>query len=70
MADIAWVVLSPPERRRTYYFPGGDEISFYDVVRIEVRPSGKHRIETKDGHKAFVAPGWLWLIINSDDWTF
>ena len=42
---INWVVLDPPERKRTYRFPTC-EISFDNVIRIEVRDSGKHRIET------------------------
>jgi hypothetical protein len=70
MADITWTVLNPPERRRTYHFAGGDTITFENVVRIEVRPSGKHRIETADGRKVFVSPDWLWLEIDVDAWTF
>jgi len=69
MPDIKWTEFNPPECRRVYRFPGGDEIAFDHVTRIEIRESGKHRIETKDGRKAFVSPGWLWLEIVVDEWT-
>jgi hypothetical protein len=46
---INWTELAPPERKRTYHFPGGDTVSFENVTRIEVRDSGKHRVETADG---------------------
>lgn len=70
MSAIKWVELNPPERKRKYTFPDGSSITFDDVTRIEVRESGKHRIETKAGRKAFVSPGWLWLEIDTDEWTF
>ena len=62
-------MLTVPERRRTYHFPGGESVTFEDVTKIEVRDSGKHRIETADGRKAFVCPGWLWLEIDTPEWT-
>jgi hypothetical protein len=67
---INWVELNPPERVRVYHFPNNETITFYGVKRIEVRESGKHRIETTDGNKYFVSPGWLWLKIDTDEWTF
>lgn len=66
---IQWTELNPPERKRTYYFPFYT-VSFENVIRVEVRESGKHRIETTDGRKAFVAPGWFWMEIEADAWTF
>ncbi len=66
---IKWTELSPPERKRTYRFLDGTTIVFENVTRIEVRDSGKHRIETADGRKAFVAPGWILLEIDVDAWT-
>jgi hypothetical protein len=66
---IQWTELSPPERKRTYHFPNGEMMTFENVVRVEVRESGKHRIETKDGRKAFVCPGWLWMELDVDTWT-
>lgn len=70
MADTKWVELNPPEKKRMYLFPGGEVVAFENVVRVEVRESGKHRIETRDGRKAFVAPGWWVMEIVADDWTF
>jgi len=68
METIKWIELSPPERSRTYHFPG-ESFTFKDVARIEIRESGKHRIETKDGRKAFVNTGWMALEIDVDSWT-
>jgi hypothetical protein len=70
MTNINWTVLDVPERKRTYTFPGGDVVVFENVTRIEVRESGKHRIETANGRKAFVSPGWLILEIEVDEWSF
>jgi hypothetical protein len=70
VAEIAWTELSPPERSRTYAFPDGTQLKIENVSRIEVRESGKHRIETADGKKFFVCPGWLWMEIDVDAWTF
>jgi hypothetical protein len=68
MNEIKWQEVA--EKSRTYIFRGGNEIRFTDVTRIEVRDSGKHRIECKDGRKAFVNSCWLWLEIVADAWTF
>ena len=70
MSDVNWTQLQPPERSRTYRFPGGDRITFANVVKVEVRPSGMHRLETADGKKAFVRPTWLSMEIDADAWTF
>ena len=70
MDEIKWTELTPFENSRTYHFPGGEAVKFEHVSRIEVRESGKHRIETAEGRKAFVAPGWLWLEIEAEKWTF
>lgn len=70
MADIKWNHLKQPERKRTYHFPGGDVLTFENVIRVEVRDSGKHRIETADGRKAFVSTGWLWMEIETPEWSF
>jgi hypothetical protein len=70
MASIPWQMLTVPEKKRTYHFPGGDVLTFEKVTKIEVRPSGKHRVETADGRKAFVGTGWLWIEIEADEWSF
>lgn len=68
--DIKWTELNPPEKSRTYHYGGGDSVTFENVVRVEIRESGKHRIETADGRKALVSPGWLWMEIDTPEWTF
>ncbi len=70
MSEINWTVLDPPERKRTYRFAGGDRVTFANVVKVEVRESGMHRIETAKGQKAFVRPTWLSMEIEVDEWTF
>lgn len=67
-SGINWTELKG-EQKRTYYFPGNVSVTFENVVRIEIRQSGKHRIETAEGGKAFVSPGWLWLTIEAKEWT-
>ena len=68
MSDgIKWVEVN--ERARSYQFPSGERYTFKDVLQIEIRKSGKTRIETKDGKKAFVNSGWEVLEIDADAWT-
>lgn len=62
--------LDSPERKRIYIFPGGDRVEFVHVTGLEVRPSGRHRVETADGQKAIVAAHWLAIEIDVDAWTF
>lgn len=68
-AEINWTVLDPAEKSRTYYFADKQVLHIKDVVKIEVRSSGKHRIETKDGKKFWVNTGWLWMEIDTPEWT-
>lgn len=56
------------ERSRTYVFSSG-EIRIDEVVRICVRPSGGHRLETKSNDKYIIAPGWLAIKIDTDSWS-
>ena len=67
--DIKWLELKPPERRRVYHFHGGGSVTFEEVVRIELSPNGMHRRETAKGRKAFVAPGWEWLEVDTASWS-
>lgn len=69
-SEIKWTELNPPERRRTYRFPSGEVLTLVNVTKIEVRESGKHRIETDEGRKVIVSPGWLWIEVDTDEWTF
>lgn len=59
------------EKRRIYTFPGNQQLMLENVTKVEVRPSGKHRVETAEGRKVFVNTGWLWLEIETDEgWSF
>lgn len=66
---INWTELNPPEKSRTYTFPTGLKITYENVARIEIRESGKHRLETADGRKAFICPGWIAIDIDTPEWT-
>lgn len=55
------------EDSRTYTFPGGDKITVDNVSHLCVRPSGNHRLKTKDGRLVIVAGGWLSLDVKAPD---
>jgi len=61
--------LDPPERKRTYHYKD-HKLVLENVTAICVRPSGSHRLETKDGKKWIVMPGWLYIELEVDNWTF
>jgi hypothetical protein len=67
--ELKFVRLDPPEKRRTYVFPGC-RVGITDVVAVCVRPSGSHRLETADGMKWIIQPGWLAIEIDTPKWTF
>lgn len=60
--------LSPQERTRTYHFPKGDVV-LHDVTHFLARPSGTHRLQTKDGKLHIVPKGWLHIEIDADSFT-
>lgn len=57
------------ERSRTYVFADG-ELTITNVVRLHVRPTGTHRIETAAGEKLIVRCGWHAIKIDCDEWSF
>jgi hypothetical protein len=57
------------EQDRTYYFPDA-KVELVGVVSINVSKSGVHRLNTKDGKKHIVAPGWYHIEFNAEEWTF
>jgi hypothetical protein len=61
--------INPPERSRTYHYADGRTLAMKDVRALCVRPSGTHRLETADGRKWIVAPGWVAIELDVDDWT-
>lgn len=66
--DFRYIV--PPENSRTYIFPGGGEVRIEKVSAVCVRPGGSHRLETADGMKYIIPPGWLAIRLVVDAWTF
>ncbi len=56
------------ERSRRYVYADGSVV-IENVVRICVRSSGTHRLETADGSKWIVASGWRAVAIDADDWS-
>lgn len=66
--------LEPKERSRTYhYFSNQDDdfdLCFENVVAVEVTEHGFHKLETEDGGKWIVAPGWKYIYLDVDSWTF
>lgn len=67
---IKWTVFDPPERKRVYTFRGAVIAEFADVIRVEFRESGWHRIETAAGRKVFVHPTSGAVIeLDIDEWT-
>lgn len=58
------------ETSRTYTFPLGT-VTFHDVTELIVRPSGSHRLRTRDGKLHVVAVGWMAISVDdaSEEWT-
>ena len=52
-----------------YHYAGGHTITLKNVTGLCVRPSGTHRLETADGRKWIVPPGWLAIELDMDAWT-
>lgn len=61
--------LNPPERSRTYTFPGGETVRLENVTHFLARESGTHRLKTGDGRLHIVPTGWLHIEIDTDSWT-
>lgn len=57
------------EQERTYIFPD-KEIAIANVVRVAVRPSGTHRLETAEGDKYIIQPGWRAIRLKMENWSF
>lgn len=51
------------ERSRTYHFPT-TKVTLQNVVKLAVRPSGTHRIQTAKGRKFIIPPGWVSIEID------
>jgi hypothetical protein len=67
--SVEMVKLSSPEKVRYYTFPNGESVTLYNVVEFGARPSGSHRLKTKDGNLHIVPTGWIHIEIIADDWS-
>lgn len=67
--DDLMITLDPPENSRAYYYGDGSSVLFKKVLRLKVSDSGTHRIETSDGMKHIVSPGWRYITIDTESWT-
>ena len=58
------------ERSRKYIYKN-HEIVFNDVTAVKVsKNSGTHYLELKCGKKIIVAPLWLAIELDMDEWNF
>jgi hypothetical protein len=69
MKTADMIEFDPPERKRTYRFPGGGQITLKAVTHLFVSDSGTHRVRTADGRLHIVASGWLHIEVDAADWT-
>jgi len=53
------------EIERAYTFPNNNIISLENVKELIVRPSGTHRLKTKDGIMHIIPTGWIHIQIKS-----
>ena len=63
--ELIFTKLDKPERKRTYHFPG-HTITIENVVTVCVRLSGTHRLESADGRKWIINPGWSAIELDMD----
>lgn len=61
--------LTPSEKSRTYVYANGVRDTLENVVALGVSPRGTHRLETADGKKHIVPPGWIRIELDVDSWT-
>lgn len=64
------IKLEHIERSRTYFYSDGTSKIYCNVIAIEVTKSGFHKLETQDGMKYIIAPGWRSIDLDTDSWTF
>ena len=66
---IQMTELNPPELSRTYHFRDGETVRFENVTHFAARPSGTHRLRTKDGRFHIISSGWLHIELEMQGWT-
>ena len=50
---------------RIYHFDDNRKVVLADVIELLVRPSGTHRLKTKDGLMHIIPTGWIHIEIKS-----
>jgi hypothetical protein len=62
--------ITVKKQNRVYEYPKGDKIEVNGVISINVSKSGTHRLNTDDGKKHLIKPGWLHIEFDAEEWTF
>lgn len=57
------------ERKRTYVY-NGFKLTYENVIEVKISESGTHYLNLKDGKKVIVAPKWLTIELDMDEWDF
>lgn len=57
------------ERSRTYCWLSDASLRLDNVTSVRVGKDGEHYIDHGDNDKIIVAPGWVWIDIDSDTWA-
>lgn len=68
-SPIVMIPLTNGERSRTYIWESGAGNTIENVTHICIRPSGYHRLQTADGQKHIIPPGWIQMIVDADEWS-
>ncbi len=68
--ELEFRKLKTPEKKRTYLFSDGQQVSFKDVTDVCIRPSGIHRLNLGNGEKVIVSCGWRAIVLDIDEWEF
>lgn len=58
------------EKCRTYVYRNGFKLSVHNITSVTVSDSGNHRLETECGKKYIVAPNWIAIELDTEQWTF
>lgn len=61
--------INPPERSRIYHWHNGSKLEVKLVSDVQVTKSGYHKLTTEGGMHYLVAPGWLYIELDIDDWS-
>lgn len=63
--------LAVPERSRTYHYSSGDitDITLENVTHFGKSDSANHYLNTADGKKHIIAPGWVHIELDVDEWS-